>query len=325
MPKPGEIYGDQGGEKVLPATSKLPTAVMRGRLEDTFLKLSNPRIDAKKNALLVDYEVVSKGKLETGAALVFRADDGSKAEIALNSIVGRDEGTIQLVGAKQFGSFKFKTKVQFPDNVEMYVVRGDERYEPPLKCMVSNSVVMGKMKTTSKPRDWTAHEIALYTKPPPAYRSPNAYPDIGENVPNLPAAGGQFRFVDPDGRLLGLDYAMLDWEKRKTVFQLTPIFSTDQPKQHSARSIAKKGFAVAGAEVHMDKYVCGIRLQFQRVTKDGTFDSKDTYAGEWCGVPPPAGAEIAKLANDGRRVMGILIQRGAIVDRFALVVDGAAK
>jgi hypothetical protein len=322
--KPDELYGDQGGEKVLPANSRFPNTVMRARLEDTFLKLSNPRIDSKGNALLVDYEAVSRGKFD-GGVLVFRGPDGSKAEIALTSIAGRDSGTIQLVGGKQFGSFKFRTKVKFPENLEMYMMRGDDRYDPPLKCMVSNSVVMGKMKTIAKPRNWTAKEIALYTKPPPAYRSPNAYPDIGENVPNLPAAGGQFRFVDPGGRLLGLDYAMLDWDKRKAVFQLTPVFSTDQPKQHSVRSIAKKGYAVAGAEVHMDKFVCGIRLQFQRVTKDGTFDAKDAYNGAWCGAPPPAGAEVAKLANDGRRVMGILIQRGAIVDRFALVVDGEAK
>jgi hypothetical protein len=321
--KPEELYGDQGGEKVQPADARLPNTVMRARLEDTFLKLSDPRVDPKKNALLVDYEVVSKGKLE-GGALVFRSDDGGKAEIALTSIAGRDSGTIQLVGAKQFGNFKFKTKVTFPENVEMYVMRGDDRYDPPSKFMVSNSVVMGKMKTITKPRDWTPEEIARYTKGPLAYKNPNAHPSVGEDVPPLPAAGGQFRFVDPDGRLLGLDYAMLDWDKRKTVFQLTPVYSADQPKQHAARSIAKKGYAVAGAEVNMDKYVCGIRLHFQRVKADGTFEAKDAYAGEWLGVPPAEG-KATKLVNDGRRVLGIHIQRGAIVDRFALVAEGEAK
>jgi hypothetical protein len=320
--KPDELYGDQGGEKVAPANSRLPNTVMRARLEDTFLKLSNPRIDPKGNALLVDYEVVSRGKLD-GGTLVFRSDGGGRAEIALTSIVGRDSGTIQLVGAKQFGNFKFRTKVKFPQDVEMYVMRGDDRYDPPLKCMVSNSVVMGKMKTITKPRDWTPAEIARYTKAPLAYKNPNAHPDVGEDVPALPAAGGQFRFVDPDGRLLGLDYSMLDWDKRKTVFQLTPVYSADQPKQHTARSIAKKGYAVAGAEVNMDKYVCGIRLHFCRVKADGTLDTKDAYAGKWIGVPPTEKATM--LVNDGRRVIGIHIQRGAIVDRFALVAEEKAK
>src|SRR6266480_3014463 len=127
--KPEELYGDQGGAKVLPGNSRLPNAVMRAHLEDTFLKLSDPRIDKKGNALLIDYEVVSKGKLKP-SALVIRADDGSKAEIALKSIAGRDSGTIQLVGTKNFGNFKFKTKVQFPENLEMYAIRRDDGYEP---------------------------------------------------------------------------------------------------------------------------------------------------------------------------------------------------
>ena len=320
--KPEELYGDQGGEKVLPANARLPNTVMRARLEDTFLKLSNPRIDPKGNALLVDYEVVSKGKLE-GGALVFRSDDGGRVEIALTSIDGRDSGTIRLVGAKQFGNFKFKTKVKFPENVEMYVIRGDDRYDPPSKFMVSNSVVMGKMKTTTRPRGWTPKEIVLYTKPPPSYKSPNTHPSVGEDVPALPAAGGQFRFVDPDGRLLGLDYSMGDWDRRKVVGALTPVFSADQPRQHTSRSIAKKGYAVAGAEVNMDKYVCGIRIHFQRIKADGTFDTKDAYASEWLGVPPKG--QTTKLVNDGRRVMGIHIQRGAIVDRFSLVAEGKEK
>src|SRR5437762_10491661 len=38
----------------------------------------------------------------------------------------------------------------------------------------------------------------------------------------LPTAAGlrPFRYVDPDGRLLGLDYVVGDWEKRKTVWRL---------------------------------------------------------------------------------------------------------
>ena len=91
----------------------MPNTVMRGRREDTFLKLSNPRIGPKGNALLVDYEVVSRGKLD-GGVLVLRTDDGGRAEMALTSIVGRDSGTIQLVGAKQFGNFKFARRTTSP-------------------------------------------------------------------------------------------------------------------------------------------------------------------------------------------------------------------
>jgi hypothetical protein len=326
-------YGDQGGEKVLPASAKQANTVMRARSEDTFLKLSNPRLGqagAKgkgPKALLVDYEVVSRGKFNDGGYLVLRAEDGSKAEVELKSITDRDTGTIQLVGVQQFGNVKFRKNVSLPENLEMYVVRGDDRYEPPSRYMVSNPVVLGKMRTTTRPRDWTAAEIARYSKPPLAYKNPNAHPDIGEDVPSLPAASGlqDFRYVDPDGRLLGLDYHIGDWDKRKTVWRLAPVYSANQPKQHSGRSIAKKGYAVAGAEVNVDKYVCGIRLLFQRVNADGTFDAKNAYAGEWLGVPPASGSTATKLVNDGRRVVGIHFHMGAIVDRFALVADGEAK
>jgi hypothetical protein len=325
---PEEIYGDQGGEKVAPADARLPNAVMRARHEDTFYKLSNPRIGQaggrgpKRNALLVDFEVVSKGKFG-GGTLVLRSPDGGQAEVALASVVGRDEGTIQLVGAQQFGNIKIPKNTTFPENLEMYVTRGDDRYDPPSRFMVSNSVVMGKMKTTTRARDWTRQEIGRYTQPPPAYKDPNAYPDVGEDVPPLGAAGGDFRFVDPKGRLLGLDYAPGTWDKQKVVAQLTPVYSADQPKAHAARSVARTGYAVAGAEVNADKYLNGIRLLFRRVKPDGTLDEKDAYAGEWIGVAPAGKA--ATLANDGRRVLGIRIQRGAIVDRFALVVEAQGK
>ncbi len=326
---PADLYGDQGGEKVGPANARLPNTVMRARREDTFVKLSNPRLGKtsgpgpKRNALLVDFEVVSRGKLNDGGSLVLHTDDGGRAEVALKSITNRDDGTIELVGAKQFGNIKIPKNATFPENVEMYVMRIDDRYDPPLKVMVSNSVVMGKMKFTTRPRDWTADEIKRYTRPPLAYKNPNAHPEIGEDVPPLPAAGGQFRFVDPEGRLLGLDYHIGEWDKRKTVWRLTPVYSLDQPKQHSARSVARKGYAVAGAELNMDKYVCGIRLLFRRVKPDGTFDAKDAYAGEWIGAAPTG--EATKLGNDGRRVLGIHIQQGAIVDRFSLVMDGEKK
>lgn len=85
--KADERYGDQGGEVVLPANTKSPSTVMRARNEDSFLKLSNPRLGEAggpkgkaTKALLVDYEVVARGKLD-GGFIVLRADDGSKAEV----------------------------------------------------------------------------------------------------------------------------------------------------------------------------------------------------------------------------------------------------
>jgi hypothetical protein len=322
--KPEELYGDQGGEKVQPATSRVPNTVMRARLEDTFFKLGNPRLDPRRTALLVDYEVVGRGKLDSGGVLVLRTEDSGRAEVELKSVEGRDSGTIQISGGKSLGGFKLKTKVTFPENVEIYVARVDDRYDPPLKCMVSNPVVMGKMKTTSRPRDWTPLEIARYTKPPLAYKNPNAHPTIGEDVPAMADGPSQYRYVDPDGHLLGLDYMVGDWDKRKAIWRMAPVYSGDQPKQHTARVIARKGYAVAGAEVNQaEKYLAGIRLLFGRVKPDGTVDPKDGYAGEWLGTPPEGKA--TPLVNDGRPVLGIRFGYAAVVSRFSLVAGEKAK
>ncbi len=168
-------------------------------------------------------------------------------------------------------------------------------------------------------------EAAPYSDPL-AYKRPNTHLDVGEDVPPLPQAAGlgRYRYVDPDGRLLGLDYFVGNWDKRTTLWRLAPVFNAEQPKQHAARSIARKGYAVAGAEVNADKYVCGIRLLFRRVKADGTFDANDAYAGQWIGAPPAGGAA-TRLVDDGRRVIGIAVHMGAIVDRFALVADPDAR
>ncbi|QJW92510.1 hypothetical protein [Frigoriglobus tundricola] len=342
--KAGPLYGNQGGEKVLPADTREPNTVMRARREDSFFLIRNPRFgkEAGKEAngpktLLLDYEVVARGKIG-GGTLVLRDEDGIWGEAKLTTLANQGSGTIRLVGVQQIkGMFppvpgggglprRPQKNVDLPENFELYLVHGDDRYDPPLQFMVSNAAVMGKMTTTSRPRDWRADEIERYNRGPLAYKSPNEHPDVGVDVPRLPAPGGlqKFRYVDPNGRLLGLDYAVGSWENRKVVSALAPVYSDDQPQQHTARSIAREGYAVSGAEMNLDKYVCGIRLLFQRVKEDGTFDATDAYEGEWIGVPPGKG-DPTKLVNDGRRVVGIHVQRVAIVDRFALVVTGKAK
>lgn len=325
--KPEDLYGDQGGAKVLPGNSRLPNAVMRAHIEDTFLKLSNPRVE--KNALLIDYEVVSKGKLKP-TALVLRVADGSKAEISLKSIADRDSGTIQLVGVKNFGNFKFRTKTKFPENMDMYAIRRDDGYEPSMSFMVSNAVVMGKMKSISNARNWSADEIARFVKGPLAYKNVNGHPEVGDDVPPLTAHPQMLvsRYVNPEGPLLGLDYSDGDYNGRKRIIRLAPVFAANQPKQHNTvRSLARKGYAVAGAEAFIDGETHGIRLLFARLNPNNTLDMKDTYAGTWIGSTPGEGKKATTLVNDGRRVIGINFHahQGAYIGKFALVADGEAK
>lgn len=321
---PKEAYGEQGGEKVQPGSGRTPNTVMRARAEDTFLKLSNPRISTKgkSTTLLVDYEATSRGKLD-GGVLVLRTEDGNKTEVDVKSIAGRDSGTIELGGVRQFGNIKVGTNAKFPENLEMYLARGDDRYEPPSRYMVSNAVTMGQMKTTTRARDWSPEEYERYNKPPLAYKNPNGFPDVGTDVPAIKPLKSNTRFVDPDGRLLGVDYAVGPWKGQQTVWRLHAVYSANQPPNHKSRSVARAGYAVAGAEVNMGSSLVGLRLLFQKVKPDGTLDPKDAYAGEWIGTGPEG--EPTKLVNDGRRVIGIHFGMAAVVSEFALVVADDKK
>ena len=102
---------------------------MRARSEDTFFKLSNPRKaqvkgtgpkgkgNTRVDALLIDYVVVRRGKLD-GGVLVIHTEDGGRAEVMLNSLADRDHGTIELVGVTNVGFFKrpqVNAKTEFPD------------------------------------------------------------------------------------------------------------------------------------------------------------------------------------------------------------------
>ncbi len=201
------------------------------------------------------------------------------------------------------------------------MIRTDKRYDIPLKTMVSNSVVMGKMRVITRPRDWTPEEFVKWGKEPPAYRNPNAFPSIGEDLPPLPNGPNPRRYVDPEGSLLGLDFSNGEYAKRKRIGGVAPVYSAAQPKQHKTRSIAKKGYVVAGAEANLEgDYCLGLRLIFCSAKADGSLDLKDSYFGEWMGLPAENG-KATTLANDGRRVLGIYTQNVLIIDRFALVVE----
>jgi hypothetical protein len=185
------------------------------------------------------------------------------------------------------------------------------------------------VKTISKARDWTTEEIARYAKGPLAYKNVNGCPAFGEDVPALTAHPQMLvsRYVSPEGRLLGLDYSDGDWHKRKCMIRLAPVFAADQPKQNTVRSLARKGYAVAGAEAFIDGETYGVRLLFARLNPDETLDMKDSYAGEWIGSPPDGGKKATTLVNDGRRVIGIHFHAhsGAYIGKFALVADGKVK
>jgi hypothetical protein len=313
IPPPG-LYGDQGGEQVEAADPHKPGTVLRARKEDTFYQLSNPRIGRPSfgpgQALLIDYQVIHKGKFD-GGSVVLHSGDGSRNSVGLG--LGQQErGTIEL---KMFGFGSF------PKNVELYMTRGDHRWghlSPTFK--VSNSVVMGQMAASTKPRNWTQEEIDRYTKDPPAYLAANLHPGVGQDTAFVGdvKGGGNNRYVEPKGHLLGVDYRLWEWDKEKCFGGLNPVFTRDQPVAvGSQRVVAKDGYAVGSAEVHSIRFVNGLKLHFYRLKADGTLDPADTYASDVFGYAGTAQPQ--KLGGDGKSIIGINVKQGAIVNAVAFV------
>jgi hypothetical protein len=314
------VYGDQGGEQVLAADPTVPDTLLRARAGDTFYKLTGARVGQGqfgRPTLFVDYETVKAGQYN-GVSLVIHGDDGNRQTVLLIGML-QTHGTLDIAPR----GFGMPGRPPFPQNFEVYFIRGDARYgmnSPTFK--VSNSVTVGMMNRQTRPRNWTKEEITRLTQPPPNYTNPNAHPNVGQDTPFAgdSTGGGSFRYVEPKGLLLGLDSRMGEWEGEKCLAAAAPVFSRDQPVAiATTRAVAKDGYAVGGIKVRSKRYVDAVQLVFMRVKADGRLDPTDSYTSDWFG--DAADQPLKTLAGDGTRVIGIHCRSGAILNGLALVLE----
>jgi len=149
-------------------------------------------------------------------------------------------------------------------------------------------------------------------------KTPNTL--VGEDTPFVGPKGGILRrLVDGEKGMIGLEYRPGEWAGEKCLAGLTPIYERDKKGKLPMREIAKEGYAVAGAEVHLGNNIDGIKLIYAKIKADGSLDVKDSYTGALLGYKGAKSQQV--LANDGRKVLGIHIRQGAVVDALALVVQ----
>ena len=120
--------------------------------------------------------------------------------------------------------------------------------------------------------------------------------------------------------LLGFNYAMGDWAGGPCLAKVIPIYSTEPPGDNQMQVIADAGYVVGGLQVNADKVVRGVRLVLMKLKEDGTLDPADTHTSAWAGV---ATDSPTKLGGDGRRLLGVHLRQGLIVDAIAAVVEKA--
>ena len=339
------FYGNQGNEHVMPAegNGKLP---LRARKELAFYTLKNPRKSERrfgKESLSVDWEVFKTGESQQVSIVVHPANEQPQVVNVSSDFRNSKQGTVTLEVAFGFGS-----RADVPTNVEFYLVAHDWRIGD-LQFKVSNSVTLGSASYTYA-RNWSQEEIDRISKVWPApnggsSNAPGGVPTVPQTAvaqpgnvvqPGLtPAApvlgvdtewlgnstgGSPQRFAQKEKPLLGFNYALGDWAGGPCLAKLIPIYSTEPPGDNQMQVIAEEGYVVGGLQVNADKVVRGVRLVLMKLNEDGTLDPADTHTSDWAGV---ATGSPTKLGGDGRKLLGVHLRQGLIVDAIAAVVEKA--
>jgi hypothetical protein len=316
------LYGETGGEPILPATTTEPGALMRARKGDSFYQITGATRGQSRfgfPALTIHYNQTSAGEFNGVAVVVRNATGGSRTYLMFGPMDRTGALTLEQDGPGFPGQ-----EPQFSDNMEIFFTRNDPRYgdkSPTFK--VSNSFVVGTMPNTTHARNWTDEEARLLSEPPPAYANAGAYPDVGEDTRFAGSdQGGSFRFVDPEGALIGVEYWNGSWDGEDCLARLNPVFTRDQPANGVAkRVVAREGYAVGGLNVKGGKFVYAVQVIFNKLNPDGTLDTADSYTSDWLG--PDSSAPETTLGADGRKVIGLHQKAGGVLDGIALVMKSS--
>ena len=84
------------------------------------------------------------------------------------------------------------------------------------------------------------------------------------------------------------------------------------------RVMAKPGYAVGGVNIEASPYVAGFQVIFMRL--DGKrLKPSDSYTSDWIRAAKEKPSETATYRTDGKRVIGIHGNNGAVVNTFGLI------
>lgn len=322
-----DLYGETGGEEVLPADKALASIPLRARKGDTFFKLTNAKLEPiGRNpfpVLSVEYEKLTEGPYNGVSLIVQRADGRSETYLLVRPFAER-KGKIEIgLGIAPPG------QAGPPKNAELYLTRSEHRYggdfRPTFK--VSTSAMIGEVKEKTLPRAWKPDEITRLRVPPPEGPKPNANPSVGEDTrfAGDTTGGGMFRYAEVRKPVIGVEYWAGAWDKEPCLARLIPVYATEQPVEGAAqRVMAKPGYAVGALTVRTKRYVNAVQVTFMKVTSESKLDPTDSYTSAWLGATEVTGKEI-KIGGDGRLVIGMNCKQGAILNSVALVMESTRQ
>lgn len=328
-----DLYADFP-EPVLSAAGKA-SAPLRPRKTDSLYKLSNPRIERGGPTpfprLAVDYERTQDGT--AGGVLQLTIRPAGKRDETVRIAAPRDRAGTLEVGFRT--GFPFAQDLPALENCEYYLTVQDQGFGvgfwPTFK--VSTSALVGQVKGgATLARRWTADEVEKLRKPAPKWPTPNQNAGIGRDTPFAGSTAGNppsFRYAEPGRPLVGLEWNVWTWENQQCLAQIFPMYDRDMPlKGHMPgvkQEVARPGYAVGGLVVKATKYTHAFQVVYMKLKPDGTLDKADQYTSDWLGNVDQAGAKDVTLAGDGRTVIGMTVQGGAVVNAMSLVTSGGGK
>ena len=131
--------------------------------------------------------------------------------------------------------------------------------------------------------------------------------------------GFAFEGLAPNGRLLGLRYAVGSWAGEAAIGQLEPVFEQSIPNNRLTAVVAREGYAVGALEVDSDKLVNALRIVFMSIDEQGKLDPSRSYKSDWLGTRTRRATQT--IDGKGATVIGIHGRRGAVLDAIGLVLE----
>ena len=314
-----------------------------------------------KESLSVDWEETKTGERPPSMFIVVKSPDKNlkaSQEVSFRAARGEKSGTVTLEVAFGAGSmadmpvdtelylaarspqwsdlsFKLSNSVKL-GSAEYTYARNWTQQEieriakiigPPATAGTATTATAGAAKTP--PNAPAAAATPAHTNPPPGF--PPSQPRSGASAPQLTAefgedtawvgnasGGSPQRAGDKDKPLRGFNFSMGNWAGGPCLAKLIPVFSTDAPPSDQKPVHAQAGYAAAGLQVHADTVVRGVQVIFMKLNADGTLNAADTYVSELAGAPAAAPQ---KLGGDGRRMLGVHLRQGLIIDALAVVMQ----
>ncbi len=307
-------------------------------------------LDYESSADILTHPVMTHGRV----CIILKNDKGEETEWHYRNYAQIEaKGSWIMVDGRGSGPFGFpagppgfpgpfgrSTEKAFTPNMEIFVLLEDWYDRKAVKrYKISNSLTIGEKSGVTMARDWRENEApsieeSLKTKTKTNQEEHDAImakakeakdvfgdkpPANAQRSDTIGAPGGwKYEFAKDAVPVLGFAYRFGSWDGHPCVGQIRPVFNDAPVTEFPERILAKPGYAVGGVKLEVSPYVAGIQVIFMKL--DGKrLNPADTYASDWIRAGKEKPESEASYLSEGKLVIGIHGNNGAIVNTMGLI------